>query len=344
MNADTLLFALRYLAFIPVTLLVAVILHEMAHLLAARALGIPAREFAIGFGPPVASAVLRRSGLILRLRAVPLGGYVRLDERRWNAARARSRILIMLAGIAANFTTAALIIFVHAMTWPGSVAVEDVLISSTTSESGFEPGDRIVAVTNRRADLHIGNAAQLSVILRISDGIDTTFTVRRGADTVSIDAVPKRGGIEGVRGTRTANHRIIEYPRSVMRATGDALLFNPLMFATTARGIANYLRGGHRPEITGIVGAAKLSGQLIELTGVSYALIIAASLNFSIATLNMLPLPLLDGGKILIALIERTAGRRFSDRHIQAANHLSMAVIIAALTITLLYDLNSHIF
>ncbi len=343
MSTETILFALRYIAFMPAILLISVAIHEAAHLLAARALRIPATEFAIGFGPTMLER-RTRAGLWLRARCFPLGGYVRLDERLWLAASLRTRILIMLAGIAANFALASAFMFVHTIVWPGAVALEDVYITDTAIDSTFRAGDRIVAANNKRLDIRIDNARQMNVVLRISEGLDTTFIVERDSRLTKVRAVPLMGGIEGVHNTATFNYRSTQNPRSIVRAGEHALLFNPVMVATTIRSVKAYFQEGTAPEITGIIGIAKLSGQIIELTGASYALIIAASLNFSIATLNLLPLPILDGGKMLIALIERASGRRLKPNTIQAANYLSIALIIAALTFTLIYDLNSHIF
>ena len=285
-----------------------------------------------------------RTGTVLRLRCVPIGGDVRLSEGPWHSSGTRTKTLVILAGISANFTVAALLIFVHTIIWPGAVAIEDLLISDAEVGSAFTAGDQIVSMHNKRMNVDIQNATQLSILLRMSEGIDTTFYVRRRSIVRTVDAVPRKGTIPGVKDTSTVNQRITENPRSVLRAARHALLFNPVMLAATARGFAAYFSAGHAPEITGVLGAAKMSGQLIGLTGASYILIIAATLNFSIGVMNLLPLPILDGGKVLITLIEKVIGRPVRNRTIQAVNSLSMAIIIAVLTITLLYDLNNHIF
>ena len=340
---DTIAFTLRYLAFIPLVLLISLLVHENAHLAAARRLGIRACELSIGFGPVLTERRLN-SGLSLQIRWVPMGGFVRLDERDWTAASLKRRLAVISAGVCANLALASLLMFTHALIWPGAVAQEDVYVSQAEPDSPFTAGDKIVAMNNKRVDVTIQSAQQLGVLLRISEGADTTFIVRRNDELIPVEATPIKGGIAGVSGTRIDNHRIIQNSRSLIRATTYALLFSPTMAALTARGIGAYLRGGHAPEVTGVIGAAKLSGQLIELTGASYALVIAATLNFSIAMLNILPLPVLDGGRAVIAVIERARGRALNPRTIQAANQLSMALIVAVLTATIVYDLNSHIF
>jgi regulator of sigma E protease len=177
-----------------------VFFHELGHLLMARRFGVKCREFAIGFGPKIAS--IHGSETEYSFRALPLGGFVRmlgmhdedtpnpedegrslLDQPRWQ------RLLIYLAGPLMNLLIPIPIFFLFHMTAPGQVppVVGSVETGMPAAEAGMQPGDRITGINGNEID----RFEQLQ--RKVSDlaGEETTFTVLRGDDSLELSLVPE---------------------------------------------------------------------------------------------------------------------------------------------------------
>ena len=337
MISDITLFTLRYLAFIPLVILAAVISHEAAHLFMARRLGIAAKEIAIGFGP-ILKSLRTRDGLLISVRAIPAGGFVKLDEASWSAARARDKTLVIGAGVCANFAIASALIFVHTLVWPEYSANETVVVSHAVPGNRLMTGDKVISVRGGTVDMTIDNLPQLEFALTLADGAPVTLDLIRDEERTSVELAPESGRIEGVE------FAMRELRRSVIHAALTAAIFNPAMLIMTAHVLYAQIASGEMPEVMGMIGAAKVGGDMMGVSGLSFPILLAAAMNFSIGAMNLLPIPVMDGGRLMFVVIERIRGRPLSERAMGVANALSMALIIALATIILLHDLNDRIF
>lgn len=349
--------------------------HELGHHLAARALGIPVRRFAVGFGPALARRTDRR-GTEWRLGAFPLGGYVEFvpaaeaatdtaaavgagryggaDVVAYDRRGPLARLAVVAAGPAASGLLAVLAfaVLLGAQGKPAFLPVADEVTTGGAAEAaGFRRGDRVLAVDGRAVETF----EDLRPTLRAAAGRPLAFEVERRAEREAEDAeAPAR--IEVVRLVATPA-RIEEGDREVgvlgIRSTTLVHVgYDPagLLAASAGRawgagrdtvvGIAGLLRHGEgRENIAGPIGVAIVAGDAAA-AGWPTLLALAGVLSANIALMNLLPLPALDGGQMLLLLSEAATGRTLSVRGRDVALRLSVALLLALLALTTLNDLN----
>lgn len=191
---------LRIILFFSLLIGPLVFLHELGHLLMARKFGVRCREFAIGFGPKIAS--IHGSETEYSFRALPLGGFVRMlgmheddvpnpeDEGRSLQDKPRwQRLLIYLAGPMMNLLIPLPIFFLFHMTAPGQIppVVGSIEAGMPADDAGLRPGDRIVAVDGKQ----ILRFEQLQRRVSKRAGEETEFTVQRGDEQLTVRLTPE---------------------------------------------------------------------------------------------------------------------------------------------------------
>lgn len=323
-----------------------VIIHELGHYLAARKAGVEVEEFGFGL-PPRAKGLFTWKGTLFSLNWIPFGGFVRLkgenvlDDAKpkpgdFGYASIPARMAILLAGVAMNFALA-FVIFVFGFSYgqwiPTYLSLDDmqtaadrgeisldlaVLIDGIIADGGAEsvgvdPRSLLIAVDGQEVTL------PEDVVSLQSDRQQVTYTVApvdMPEQTTDI-VVPVNDGKTGVN--------LVAFPLSVsspnrnpIDASMLALRETKLVTSQTVLGIVQLLsslaQSGSVPdEVTGIVGIAQLTYTSVQ-EGFMVYLRLVALLSLSLAVLNVLPFPALDGGRLLFVLAEgifRKHNRKF---------------------------------
>ena len=343
-------------------LVLVVFFHELGHFLAGRWCGGRIDAFSVGFGPELFHTVDRR-GTRWRVAAIPLGGYVKFHEEprdgtgdvpvaphaqglSFTALAAWQRAVIVAAGPFASFALA-IAIFAGLFMLDGMAIlaprVGSVVVDSAASRAGFMAGDRVVAIDRTR----IESFTDMQRIVSDSSGIALDIEVDRGGRPVHLLATPERKDVKGQFGTSRigvlglgASSDPADY--SVRRlGPGQALAAgaNECWFVISRT--TSYLSG----LLIGRETVAQLSGpvRMVEVTdtvvrlGFGALLNLAAFLSVSIGFFNLLPIPPLDGGRLLFCCVEAVRGRPVSDRVQEFGFKLGLAVV-AALMICATYN------
>lgn len=329
-----------------VVLGVLVFVHEFGHYLAARLCGVHVEAFSIGFGRAV--AIWRdRLGTEWRLAPLPLGGYVKLhgqtpldtvsaEERaHWLPGRAFQekrlglRAIVVAAGPVANFILAFLLFAVLFATAGRPVVqpvVDRVLPASAAAVAGLQGGDRIIAADHtpirtfadiqRFVEDRPGRTFVLSVI---RDAHELDLTVRAGTETKDARTI----GVLGVSGNTTALLRLdpiqsVSAAASETWSVGVATLAGVWQIITTRHGTA---------ELGGPLRIAELSGRVAAL-GIASFISFIAILSINLGLINLLPIPVLDGGHLLFYLAEALHGRPLSARAQEIGLRAGLALIV----------------
>lgn len=320
----------------------AIMLHEAGHFLTARAFGMKASEFFIGFGPRIWS--FRRGETEYGIKAIPAGGYVRIvgmnsqdpvapedRDRAFFNQPAWQRVIVLVAGSATHFVLAALLLFATlaffevpqlddgepVLTNEVGLVVED----APAAAAGLLAGDTIVSVAGEPTPTFDAIVAQVAA----RPGETVPVTVERNGQTrtreVAIAAENPDGedvgylgvGSAGVAFTQSsvadaaAGVFIGEYSLPSLTAqslSGIAQIFTPdSISAWLSQADASAERTADGP--ISLVGAAQVGNELVRLGAVSSVLLLLAQLNIVLGALNMLPLPPLDGGHVAVLAIER---------------------------------------
>lgn len=322
-----------------------IVLHELGHLVAARLRGIDVPEFGIGF-PPRLFTLLRGRRTELTINALPLGGFVRMagsDEgdanpAGWERASLGSKILVMVAGVAANMAVA--FVLMVALAGPlaerASVRIGAVQDGSPAAGAGLTSGDRITAINGEPLDRfdapltalarYAGEPVSLTVAQASGQSRTVDVVLRSAAEAagkgylgVQIDAVEAAGPYErsildavGIASTRTW-----EAGTSILAALGS-FVTSPLHPIEDRAAVSG--------PIGIAVGVAAAAGQL----GITGLLHIAALLSANLAILNLLPIPPLDGGRVAALLLRRLLGER-RGRNMERRLVTAGAVVMLAL-------------
>ncbi|WP_168165007.1 RIP metalloprotease RseP [Agrobacterium tumefaciens] len=351
-----------------------VFVHEMGHYLVGRWSGIRSTAFSIGFGPELIGFT-DRHGTRWKISAIPLGGYVKffgdedasskpdssglshmsLEERAQTLSGAKlwKRAATVAAGPIANFILAIFIFAVLFGVYGRMIAdpvVAEVRENSAAAAAGVHPGDRLVAIDGEK----VKTFEDVRRYVGIRPGTPITVTVERAGEELKLPMVPTRTettdqfgnklemGIIGiVTDQNSGNFRHIEYSPSEallegVRETGHVITgtFNYIGNLVTGRMNADQLGGPVR--------VAQASGQMATL-GISAVIQLAAVLSVSIGLLNLMPVPVLDGGHLVFYAIEAIRGRPLGAGAQEVAFRIGMAMILGLMVFATWNDISSLI-
>ncbi|MGQ9779319.1 MAG: M50 family metallopeptidase [Bacillota bacterium] len=321
---------------------VLIIVHELGHFLLARFFGVKVKEFAVGFGPLLTRVV--HKGIVYSFRAVPFGGFVRLagmemageeeEEEPGPGDFGRQptwkKSLIVLAGPLNNLLLAAFTLILAFAAIGIPVALEKRAVigfvdpKTPAYEAGLTAGDRVVAVDGKT----VATWDELAKAIRQSGGKPIALLVeregRRFIRTVKPFFDPQIGGYRVGISPRYLFKRLGIWESIV---TGVKYLFL-LGMGLVEMGIQALL-GQARVPLAGPIGAI---GTFVESfqAGPWWFLQLVASINLFLAFFNLLPipLPLLDGGWVVIYLIERIRRREFTAEQKAAAQLFGLVVLL----------------
>lgn len=359
-------FLLTVLAFVAV-IGPLVFVHEFGHYIVGRWCGVKAEAFSIGFGPELLAWVDKR-GTRWRLAALPLGGYVRF-KGDMNAAsqadpawlqmsaqdRAESfpakpvwqRAAIVAAGPAVNFLFAILLLGGLAY-WKGDPVsppvVQQVAPASAAEKAGLRPGDRIVSIMGRQIDSFTDIAPIVSlrpgevlpyVIER--DGQRTAMTIAAG-ERIEKDRFGNifRLGQLGVMSDKVEFRDIAlwEIPVVGTWRTGQ-------MFVSAMDGLGQIITGRRSvKELGGPLKIADVSGQA-AMMGLFGFLTFMALISINLGFINLLPIPMLDGGHLLFYGIEALQRRPVSPQVQEWAYRSGLALLMTVMVLVTFNDLSS---
>jgi len=333
-----------------------VFFHELGHFVVARRVGIKVHEFALGFG----RALFRwkRGETVYSIRAFPLGGFVKLagmdaavdpdeelpegDERTFQSKTIGQRMATIAAGPLANFALAfVLLFFFH---WAVSVpfAVTDVLPDGPAAAAGIQAGDAIISVEGQR----VSNLAELSAVLqrypdqRVAveverDGRRLTLPVEArydpAADRVLIGVTVMAGGMAG--------KERLPLGASLARAAADTGQWTWELVSWLGRTVTGQTPGEElRESVAGPIGIVRSVGESARM-GIGYLLLFAAVLNVNLALINLLPVPVLDGGWLLFLLIEAVRGKPLKPEQQGMAQFVGLTLLLALMVFVFYLDL-----
>ncbi|MCV3737629.1 RIP metalloprotease RseP [Rhizobium sp. TRM96647] len=342
-----------------VVLTLIVFIHEMGHYLAGRWCGIGITAFSVGFGPEIAG-FNDRHGTRWKLCAIPLGGYVKFhgDEdaastpdygklgglteaersRTFLGAALWKRAVTVAAGPIANFILAIAIFSVTFATYGRQVAdpvVAEVRESSAAAAAGILPGDLLVSIDGSP----VRTFDDVRRYVSVRPEVPIVVTIQRDGENRDLSMVPQRtelsdqfgnkmevGVIGIVTNEATGNFRVVEY--SPLQAVGQGALQSWYIVTGTFDYLANVVTGRMKADqIGGPIRVAQASGQMATL-GVAALLQLAAVLSVSIGLLNLMPVPVLDGGHLMFYAVEALRGRPVGPRTQEIAFRIGMALIL----------------
>ena len=346
---------------------IVVFFHELGHFLVGRWCGVKADVFSLGFGPELYGRV-DRHGTRWRLALVPLGGYVKFhgdanaasagvnaeglseEERRVSffTQPVWKRALIVAAGPLANFILA-VVIFAGVAFFVGHGAlaprVESLRPGEVAEEAGFKPGDLVRSIDGKA----VSSWGELQRIVQASAEKPLSFVIERDGAQVILNATPKLRVMETPFGKNRIG--LIGLNGSTKAEDWQMLKFGPL--ESLAQGAQETWYVGERTlsflaglvvgkesfdQVTGPIGTGYIAGKVATF-GFGALMNLAAVLSVSIGLINLVPIPLLDGGHLLFYLIEAIKGRPLSERVQEVGFRLGLVFVVTLMLFTTFNDL-----
>jgi regulator of sigma E protease len=359
-------FLLTVLAFIAV-IGPLVFVHELGHYLVGRWCGVKAEAFSIGFGPEIAAWVDKR-GTRWRLGALPLGGYVKFkgemnaasqSDPRWlelpASERAESfpakplwqRAAIVAAGPMVNFLFAALLLGGLAY-WQGNPesppVVGAVAGGSAAQAAGLKPGDRIVSIMGRQVD----SFSDISAIVMLRPNELLSYRIDRKGREIALDIAAgtriekdRFGNIYRIGQLGVQSAPIVFRPVKIWEAPGIGVRRGVQIFKSTIDGLGQIITGRRSvKEMGGPLKIAEISGQAVSLGFVSFLFFMAA-ISINLGFINLLPIPMLDGGHLLFYAIEGIQRRPVSPNAQEWAYRSGLALLLTLMVMVTFNDLSS---
>ena len=285
--------------------------------------------------------------MIYSLNWLPLGGFVRLSGEN-NPAAPQSlarcsvgkRAIVLAAGSAMNalFPIVAFAIMAmvpHTELVGGTVQITNVSPDSPAAAAGLLPGDRVLAIGENPLE----SPQALPREVRLAAGSEMTWVIERDGQqrvtqiTPRADPPPGQGAV-GIQFTVAGQQeeRRAEPPWVALRL-GVTETWD--MLTLIGREVRGWFGGGRGPELSGPVGIAQITGEVTRQGGFQGWMVVAILLSINLAILNILPIPMLDGGRLLFVAIEWVRGGKRVPSNKEGLVHLIGFIAIIALVIAL---------
>jgi len=337
-------------------LAVLVTVHEFGHFLAARFFGVAVEEFGIGLPPRIVGRMWK--GTLWSLNAIPLGGFARMKDENTSGAApdsfqtkpAYARAIILIAGIVFNFIFAAILFAIIFAVYgaPSNkeiVSIGAVVAGTPAQAAGWQAGDQFVRIGGQP----IATQQDLSDAIKADAGRPVPVELRRGGQIVTTtitprtpDQTPTGQGSTGI----TVSAQSVAVREPVWRAIPDGFHETGRGIGATYSGLANLVRGqqpGGVSNLTGPVGIAQVVGEVVQQATIPVWVVLfnlTAFISINLGILNLLPIPALDGGRLLFVVIEWVRrGKRVPPEREGMVHLIGMAVLLTIFVLVAFLDI-----
>jgi len=340
-----------------VVLGVLIFFHEFGHFIVAKAFGVGVEKFSLGFGPKILAKTVGRTEY--RLSAIPLGGYVKMvgeqpDEEldpadipfSFTHKPVFQRILIVASGPVFNFILAIIIFF--GIFWLAGVmmlqsVIGEVKAGSPAESAGIISGDKVLTINGAS----ISNWSEMAEMIMDSGGSSLNFTLLRDSRHINLSVTPEDDVMENIFGEE--QHRYIIGVSStgdvITRKLGPVEAFTESLNRTylicklTILSVVKVFQGTIPAKtIGGPILIAQMAGEQVEQGPVSLLAFIAL-ISVNLGILNLLPIPVLDGGHILFFSIEAVIRRPVSIKTREIAQQVGIFLLMMLMVFVFYNDI-----
>ncbi len=326
-----------------------VLVHEVGHFVTARLTGMGVHEFGIGFGP---SLIKKKFGkTVYSLNIVPLGGFVKIagmdpDEEQtsqsYGAKPIWARMLVIAAGSLMNFVLPVLLFFIVLLgagidTASDQPVIGGIMADRPAARAGFAAGDRILSVDGAQ----IGTWMDFVQVIRVNADKQLTIAYERNGTPRTATIVPEYDAKTN-RGVIGITPQITNYRPGPGEALVMAVKQTATVTATIFSGLVQMIIGQAPADIAGPIGVAQMTGQVAQL-GFLPLLQFAAFLSINLGIINLLPVPVLDGGHLMTLAVEAVRGKPLSRNSLQIIQTIGLALLLTLLLLATFKDITRNI-
>lgn len=333
-----------------------IFIHELGHFLFAKLMKVKVLKFSLGFGPKLAG---RKHGETeYQISAIPLGGYVKMlgeepgaelseeeKARAYSSQPVWKRLVIVGAGPVFNIVFAAFIFsFVFAAGVPVLMPdVGEVIAGSPASHAGLTKGDSIVEINGEP----IKRWDEMTEVVHKSPGKKLQFRIKRGAETISLEITPEKKSAPnifgenkevGLIGIKPYGNTIIEkhaFPGAISQAVMRTWELSVLTLVSMVKLVQRIIPAD---TIGGPILIFQMAGQQAAQGPMNFFVFMAV-ISINLGVLNLLPVPILDGGHILFLGIEAIRKKPLNEKAIMIAQKVGLALLITLMVFAFYNDI-----
>ncbi len=321
-----------------------IFIHECGHYLTARLFHVTIREFAIGMGPKILSKTAKKTGIAYSLRLIPMGGFVSMegedeespDPNAFTKKPVWQRIIITAAGAFMNIMVGIIVMAIL-------VSTQKTLPSNTISQfqdtgemasytAGLRVGDTITAVDGVR--VHIANEMLYEIMRRGVEPVD--ITVDRNGESITFHDIQFPTFVESGVQFGNVDFYVAAEHRTPAVIAKHAFFRSFSTIKMIWESLYDLLTGRYGMEaVSGPVGVTEALGEAAQ-SGISDLVYIAVVISMNLGIMNLLPLPALDGGRLLFQLIELVR-RKPINREVEGMIHFAGLVLLMVLFVVVTF-------
>ena len=337
--------------------------HELGHFILAKSVGVKVMKFSLGFGPKIFGRTIGETEYLIS--AIPLGGYVKpLGEepgeeiseedrpRAFNNQPVWRRAAIVLAGPVFNLVLAYIIFTVFlSVNLPVTIpkldsittTIENVMEDSPAMKAGLTKDDTIVSIDGES----VGEWNVMAEIFSNNPGNELALTVKRNDELIAIKIIPEPTTVKDEQGEEVTIGRIgISKKFNAKVITSDSIFSAPFKGIQAVYEWCVLTLDVIVKLFTGSVSTKQIGGPILIVDAAAKAASVGvftyfnfiAIISINLAILNLLPVPVLDGGHVLFFAIEAIRGKPVSEKIMIAANKVGMTLLLLLIFFVLYND------
>jgi regulator of sigma E protease len=322
-----------------------VIVHELGHFATARMVGMGVREFGVGFGPKLGSK--KYGDTVYSIGIVPLGGFVKIagmdpdeeqDEKSYGSKPIWARMLVIAAGSLMNFVLPVLLFFIvilgAGIDQPSEAPIlGNVFANKPAAVAGLLPGDRILTVDGQKMNVWM----DFVNIIRTNANKEVVITYERAGSVGTIKVVPEYDAKAG-RGVIGVMPQINKYKPGPFEAIGLAFKQTFTVGAAVVGGLVQMIVGQAPADVAGPIGVAQMTGEVAKM-GFLPLLQFAAFLSINLGFINLLPVPVLDGGHLVTLAVEAIRGKPLGRDKLQLIQMIGFILLMGLMLLATFKDI-----
>lgn len=337
-------------------LLVTVIVHEWGHFWTAKRFGMLVEEFGFGIPPRIWSK--QKGETLYSINALPFGGFVKISgengldagkdiSRQFESKPWYAQAIVLVAGVVCNILlaillfTAAYTIGTPSISDTGAPTVVSITNKGSASTAGIRVGDQVLSI--KKGDTTLKNITTTDLKKMINSEIaPLTITIKRNNTEQTLVVTPaKNDGVVmlGLGVEKIATERL-PIGKSFIRATEQTFFVAKNIFITLGTLIASIF---NHNEVGGLIGPVGLAQEVRHASDIGFAYLLAftALISVNLAVLNILPFPALDGGRLVVVLLERITRKKFSKTVVGVIHTLGFVFLIGLMLVLSVGDIRS---
>jgi len=345
-----------------------IVVHEVGHFVVAKWSGMRVDEFGLGY-PPRAALLGKIGETEITLNWLPFGGFVKIygedmnaeqapDPRAFSSKNRLAQAFVLVAGIAMNLVFAYILItlalfsgtpralepneIAHAQNL--QLAVADTVPGSPAAVAGLVAGDLIVSAQDAQVSWQASDPASFSDFVAADRG-PIELSINRNGTILELSATPLAGVAPSDPTRYALGVEIVTIgvvPLSFINSITQGAEYTYQATILTAQGLWQFFVGvftfhANLSQVTGPVGIAGAVGSAAK-QGFGDLLSLTALISINLALINLIPVPALDGGRLLFVIIESITRRRINPNFYQAVNMAGFALLILLMVVVTFHD------